>query len=70
MPGLVDSLASTDTQKAVSNCDVFSFTINGISSSSSRVRYERNTVYHDNAFKTRETLLDFFDERLRSNAEF
>ena len=34
------------------------------------VKYGSNTVFHHNAFMMRETLLDFFDERLRSDAEF
>ena len=34
------------------------------------LKYWSNTVFHHNAFMTRETLLDFFDERLRSDAEF
>ena len=33
-------------------------------------KYGSNTVFHHNAFMRRETLLDFFDERLRSDAEF
>ena len=35
-----------------------------------RVNYASNTVFNHNAFMMRNTLLDFFDERLRSDAEF
>jgi long-chain acyl-CoA synthetase len=35
-----------------------------------KVPRESLTVFHHNASMTRETLLDFFDERLRSDAEF